>query len=174
MLLLKSKIGLILIAMLLAALAWGAYEHQRAEKFQVQAKSLSEKVTGLSTALTSKDVVIEQFVTAAEEAQAIIDDQKISLDKAAGRMQTLRSQLAESRRHLQALEEADHENAACAVVLNTPVAVCPGFLHGMQQRANGSVQGQSGESAPAGASTGGLPADGGLPTEIRPAPEPNR
>lgn len=171
---LKSKLMIGTILALLASLAWGAFEHQRAERYKVAAKSAESQVAGLVVATTSKDAVIAEFITATDQAQKIIEDQKISLDKASGRVQTLRSQLDESRRQLQILEEADHEDATCNTLLTTPVAMCPGYFRGMQHRASGSLQGSNSADTAAGVGTDRLPTDDGLPPEVRPSSETDR
>lgn len=130
-----SKLTMVLGVVILILLAALGMEYQRAEKYKDRAKASADQVTALSTTLTSKDEVIGQFETAAKEAQSIVADQKKALDKAAVRVQALRSQLAESRKQLQLLEEADHDIPACDSLLNTPVAVCPGFSRAMVERA---------------------------------------
>jgi hypothetical protein len=168
-----SKLTLIMGVVILLLLAALGTEYQRAEKYKERAKASADQVAALSITLTSKDGVIGQFEAAAKEAQAIVADQKKALDKAAGRVQTLRSQLAESRKQLQLLEEADHDIPACDSLLNTPITVCPGFLRGMHERASSLQRSDSGSTV-ASADAGGPSSNGRLPTEVRPSTETDR
>jgi chromosome segregation ATPase len=163
-----SKLTMILSAVILALLALLAIQSERLKSTKLELKQQQEQVAGLLTTLTSKDDVIGQFEAAAKDAQQIVKDQQKALDSAAGRVQTLRSQLAESRKQLQALEEKDREIPECLNLLETPVSICPNYLDGMRDRASG-LQGQAGGSAPTHSDTGGLALNGGHGPEVRPS-----
>lgn len=167
-----SKITLGLGLALLLALAAVAVQTERLKTAKVELQQARAEAKGLVSALESKDGVIGQFEAAAKEAQKIVEDQQKSIDSAAKRVQTLRSQLAESRRQLQLLEEADRDIAACTALLDTSLSVCPGHVRGMLDRASG-VQGPYSNGTSAGANADRPASHDGLPASTRPTANPD-
>lgn len=161
----KLTLGLILALLLalLLALAWGAIEHQRAEKYQLAAKTAQTQVKGLLGTVESKDVIIDRFQVAVKAFTQVAEDQQKTLDAAAKRVQNLKTQLADTRRELQLREAADHEIPECELVLKSDLRVCPGHVSSMLDRADDNLQRSPVGNPNAGTDTPGPEAHGGLP-----------
>jgi hypothetical protein len=164
---LKSKLTLILALALLGALAWGAIEHQRAERYQLAAETAETLSKSLLGTIDSKDEVISKFQIAVKAFADVADAQQKTLDAASKRVQNLKTQLAETRRELQIREAADHEIPECELVLKTDLRVCPGHVSSMLERADSGVQGPASGSTDASAGASGPEADSGLRAPVR-------
>lgn len=130
-----------MIAVTIGSLGYAAYEHQRAERYQVEKQAADDEVTRLLASVGSKDTVINDLSTKLKEWQDHSATQTAAANEAAARLAAAEQALRDKQRDIRRLEEQDRVNPTCQAFLKTDIAqYCPGLVGGMRLRAGNGLQ----------------------------------
>lgn len=130
--------AMIAIGVLLAgSMGYGAYQHQAAERYQVERDAAKETVTQLKVAVASKDVVIGRLDKALQAWKLTAELSSAAYEKAADRVELYEADLKITRATLAALAEKDRASDICTQVLSIDLATaCPNFTKRVRDTAN--------------------------------------
>lgn len=126
----------------LGSLGYAAYEHQRAERYQVEKKSATDEVTRLTTSIDSKDGVITDLRDALTGWQVNAKEQTDRADDAAKKLAASEQTIADKQQSIAKLREKDNASPNCIAFLATDInGYCAGRVAGLRLAAGSGLQG---------------------------------
>lgn len=123
-------------AALLASLAFGGCQYQRAERYQEQVTGVRNELVQAQAAIKGKSAVIEDQSAALKQWRTVAALGAVRAMQAGDRAELRASELRDVRAALRERERADDALPDCDRLLEMDLAsVCPAVASGMRERA---------------------------------------